>query len=265
MRQTPHAQTPRTLLQQKPPPASGPQLLPRGDGGGDGRGVGAVRQRPLGNPGWGTGQTHVWVRGWPAARQECAGSRIPAPSAAAGANWKQSISLVRPTQQGGVRAPASRPVCPPPTAGGSARPDGMPTRVLSGGRRGAGTGHHGPWGRAPESVRNPPRQGPSLPFLRILPLPPPSPRKTRAPAPASLAGNPGLSNGGGGGGGGCWRNVTLGRRPRRAALLHGARGPGWIQSAGDSKEAPRPGVGSLLLEGTRPCRQQGWQVHPRRQ
>lgn len=50
------------------------------------------------------------------------------------------------------------------------------------------------------SVQNPPKQGPSLPLLWILPLPPPSPRKTRAPAPASLAGNPGLSNGGGSGG-----------------------------------------------------------------
>lgn len=113
------------------------------------------------------------------------------------------------------------------------------------------------WGWAPESVWNPLEQGPSLPLLRILPLPPPSPRKTRAPAPAILAGNPGLSNGGGGGG--CGRNVTLGRWPRRTALLH--RAQGWsTRRAGDSGEASRHGMGSLLLEGTRPCRQQCWQV-----
>lgn len=63
-----------------------------------------------------------------------------------------------------------------------------------------------PMGCCAESVRNPPEQGPSC--HRLLP---PSPRKTRAPAPASLAGNPRLSNGGGGGG--RQRNVTLSRWP----------------------------------------------------
>lgn len=57
--------------------------------------------------------------------------------------------------------------------------------------------------------------------------------------------------------------------PRHTALLHGAQRPSTIQStgrAGASKEAPcpgmgslHPGMGSLLMVGTWPRRQQGWQ------
>lgn len=94
-----------------------------------------------------------------------------------------------------------------------------------------------------------------MPLLRILTLPPPSPRKTRAPAPASLAGNPGLSNGGGGGSG-CWRNVTLGRWPRHTALLHGAQRPGWTRGvAGLGTARRRRTLGRGLC-----C----WQRHPAR-
>lgn len=100
MRWMPQAQTPHTLIQQKPakgylPSASASRLLharPSHGIRGPGRGTGGVRQRPLGNPGCGMGQTHVWVPGRLSVRQECAGSQIPAPSAAA--NWKQSISPV---------------------------------------------------------------------------------------------------------------------------------------------------------------------------
>lgn len=91
-----------------------------------------------------------------------------------------------------------------------------------------------------------------MPLLRILTLPPPSPRKTRAPAPASLAGNPGLSNGGGGGSG-CWRNVTLGRWPRLAALVHGAQRPGWtrgVAGLGTARKARTPGRGFCCWKGT---------------
>lgn len=230
-----------------------------------GRGIRAMHQRPLGNPGWGTGQTHAWVHGQPAVQQECTGSQIPAPSVAAGVNWKQSISLVQPTWQGGAQAPASCPVRPHPLLGAQPALMGcLPGRCMGGTGglhrvlQAVGTG-------AQERLK--PLQTGALLALMEDPATV-SPQKTRAPALASLAGNTGLSNRGGGSGG-CWRNVTIGCWPQHTALLHGTQHPGWIRSsgrAGKSKEAPRPrmgslcpGMGSLLPAGTWPRRQQDWQ------
>lgn len=81
-----------------PPPASAPCLLLTRPSQGT-EGLGEVSGPCAGGP-WGTQAgtrdkpMFGFVAGWLAARQECAGSRIPAPSAADGANWKQSISLV---------------------------------------------------------------------------------------------------------------------------------------------------------------------------
>lgn len=172
MRQTPHTQNPRSLLQHPCAPCSGkshpgaaapsisslaaprqPQPGDQEGGERDGRGIVAARRRPLGN-----GQTHVWVRGRPAVRQECAGSRIPAPSAAAGANWKQSISLVRPRRQGGARAPAGRPARPHPLLGAQPAPMGCPPGCCVGAAWGW---HRAPWavGTGARECPKPPRAG----------------------------------------------------------------------------------------------------------
>jgi len=143
-------------------------------------------------------------------------------------------------EPGGKGVPGPRPAAPraPSRRRGLGQPPRDAHPAAAWGRHGAGAGHYSPRGRAPESVQNPPEQGPSSSLLRILPPPPPSPRKMRAPAPASLAGEPGIEQRRR-----RWRqrNVTLGHRPRPAALLCGARHPVWVQSAGragDSKEAP---------------------------
>lgn len=229
-----------------------------------------MHQRPLGNPGWGTGQTHAWVHSQPAVRQECTGSQIPAPSVADDVNWKQSISLVQPTRQGGAQAPASCPVCPHPLLG--ARPALM--GCLLGHCMGGTGGLHRVLqavGTGAQECLKPLQTGALLALVEDPATI--SPQKTRAPAPASLAGNTGLSNRGDGSGG-RWRNVTIGCWPQHTALLHGTQHPGWIGSsgrAGKSKEAPHPrmgslcpGMGSLLPAGTWPHRQQDWQGVTRR-
>lgn len=179
----------------------------------------ASAQRPLGNPCRGKGQKHVWVCG-----RSC-GRNVQVPRfqhlrrAAALIGNRASAAATRAAR--GCPGPVLTPLRPQPRCQGLQRP----RRDVRAGDTWGWPRAPCPWGWLTHGLRRrvsetPPSGGPPHPRggpeRRLLPLPPPSPRKTRAPAPASLAGNPGLSNGGGGGG--RRRNVTLRRWPRRTAL-----------------------------------------------
>lgn len=105
-------------------------------------------------------------------RQECAGSRIPAPSAGRGINWKQSICCCDPRAKGVPGPRPTNPTTPPLEDWGSVNP----TETQRWAMRGAGSRYPAmepgtPWAAVQRASGTPPRRGPPA-TASSPPLPP---------------------------------------------------------------------------------------------